>query len=98
MLFGSNMTGFFVVISVILALLTLAKWLGQLSQAGLTLTKWFLISVAGLVMVWGIYNVIGQRLGIWSPISLDAYLKPISDAIERFIEWLLDMLARFLKR
>jgi len=98
MLFGSSMTGFFVVISVILALLTLAKWLGKLSQAGLTLTKWFLISTAGLVMVWGIYNVIGQRLGIWEPLSLDRWLQPLYSAMEKFAEWLWSIIGRFLKR
>jgi len=92
------MTGFFVVISVILALLTLAKWLGKLSQAGLTLTKWFLISVASLVMIWGIYNMLGQRLGLWEPISLDKWLQPLYDAMERFAEWMWSTLAGVLKR
>jgi len=89
---------FFIVISVIMLLLTLASWLGKLSSAGLTVTKWFLISIGALLMLWGLYNTLGQRLGLWQPISLDAYLKPFTDAVEQFVEWLWNALARLIKR
>jgi len=93
-----GLNAFFVVIGIIVMMLTLANWLGKLSNAGLTATRWFLVCVGALLLIWGLYNTIGARLGLWKPLSLDQWLKPISDAIERFFEWLWNMLAGLLRR
>ena len=89
---------FFVVISIIMLLLTLASWLGKLSSAGLTAAKWFLICIGALLMIWGLYNTVGARLGLWKPLSLDQWLKPISDAVEHFFKWLWNALSGLFRR
>jgi len=88
-----NLETILMLITIISILLTLMKVLGSLAGAALSLTKWFLLSIIAVMIVWGLYNQVAVRTGWWTPISLDRfiepYLEPLTAAWNGFKTWLL---------
>jgi len=75
-------------ISILLIIIAIIGFLSKLGGAAYTLGKWFLLSLLILVMVWGLYNTIGSKLGLWQPLSLDQWLKPITEPLDAAVNWL----------
>ena len=72
----------------------LFKLWNKMGASTITLFKWFLYGLGTLVLIWGLYNLIGAQLKLWEPLSLDSFfnmifeklgIKPIIDKLN---EWL----------
>ena len=94
--FGMDITMFLTLIGVLMIIVTLIRFLGKLSDVGGSLVKWLLIGLLCLVLVWALYNKIGVETGWWTPISLDKWLKPLTDALEGFYNAIKNVVQRFI--
>jgi len=89
-----NIQAIIAIFTLLMLLAFLFKWLGKLSSASVSLGKWVVIGLGGLVLTWGIYNFIGSRFQLWEPLSLDKWLAELAESMrldalyDYFRKWL----------
>jgi Na+(H+)/acetate symporter ActP len=75
-------------VSILLLIVAIIGFISKLGGMALSLGKWVLLGLLVLVMVWGLYNTLGARLGLWEPLSLDRWLKPVTEPLNAAANWL----------
>ena len=84
----------------LLGLVMLTQLMGRVGHmtegAGLTMTKWLILTLLGLFAVWGLYNQIGQTSGLWEGVTLDkwigGFIQTLYNGVARLIQWLLNLI------
>lgn len=84
-----------IIIGLLSIIVVFYKWLHKISTVSMSLGKWFVFSLAMLVLAWGLYNYIGVKFQLWEPLSLDAWINALAERLH--LKWLLDNLNKIFR-
>ena len=91
---------FMACIFLLLGLIVLTQFMNRIGHmaggAGLSITKWVLLTLLGMFLIWGIYNQIGQQSGLWGTVTIDkwimSFIQTLYTAAANFIQWIIKLL------
>lgn len=85
----------FTIFSILTFIYLIGKYANKVATA-VNPIRYFIGVILLIVIIWGLYNFIGAKTGLYEPLSLDKWINPIMDkfteSLDRFFSWLFDKL------